>query len=133
MKKLFTFAAAILASVAMSAETIFSYTVVNPATGTYEAVGGSAKCTTAMASGGNNEITIGDQTFYKFNSSSAWEFTLADEGTFAVGDVISITAACGTSAKTGKGVKLNDIAVTGDFAANAASTLTYTVLWYYRC
>ncbi len=127
MKKLFTFAAAILASVAMSAETIFSYTVVNPATGTYEAVGGSAKCTTAMASGGNNEITIGDQTFYKFNSSSAWEFTLADEGTFAVGDVISITAACGTSAKTGKGVKLNDIAVTGDFAANAASTLTYTV------
>lgn len=128
MKKIFTLAAAILASMAMSAEVIFSYTVVNPAAGTYEAVGGTAKCTTAMASSGSNEITIGTQTFYKFNSSSAWEFTLADEGTFAVGDVISITAACNaSSAKSGKGVKLNDIAVTGDFPANTANTITYTV------
>lgn len=128
MRKFFTFAAALLASMAMSAEVIFSYTVVNPAAGTYEAVGGTAKCTTAMASTGSNEITIGTQTFYKFNSSSAWEFTLADEGTFAVGDVISITAACNaSSAKSGKGVKLNDIAVTGDFPANTANTITYTV------
>ena len=128
MRKFFTLAAAILASMAMSAEVIFSYTVVNPAAGTYEAVGGTAKCTTAMASTGSNEITIGTQTFYKFNSSSAWEFTLTDEGTFAVGDVISITAACNaSSAKSGKGVKLNDIAVTGDFPANTANTITYTV------
>lgn len=128
MKKIFTLAAAVIASMAMSAEVIFSYTVVNPAAGTYEAVGGTAKCTTAMASTGSNEITIGTQTFYKFNSSSAWEFTLADEGTFAVGDVISITAACNaSSAKSGKGVKLNDIAVTGDFPANTANTITYTV------
>jgi hypothetical protein len=128
MKKIFTLAAAVMASLAMSAEVIFSYTVVNPAAGTYEAVGGTAKCTTAMASSGSNEITIGTQTFYKFNSSSAWEFTLADEGTFAVGDVISITAACNaSSAKSGKGVKLNDIVVTGDFPANTANTITYTV------
>ena len=129
MKKLFTLAVAVLASLAMSATTIFSYTLTAAGTdGTiYDAEGGTAKCVKAMASGGSNEITIGDQTFYKFNSSSAWEFTLADEGTFAEGDVISITAACGTSAKKGKGVTLNGIAVTGDFPASTANTLTYTV------
>ena len=129
MKKLFTLAVAVLASLAMSATTIFSYTLTAAGTdGTiYDAEGGTAKCVKAMASGNSNEITIGDQTFYKFNSSSAWEFTLADEGTFAEGDVISITAACGTSAKKGKGVTLNGIAVTGDFPASTANTLTYTV------
>ena len=129
MKKIFTLAAAVLASLAMSATTIFSYTLTAAGTDgtTYDAEGGTAKCVKAMASGGSNEITIGDQTFYKFNSSSAWEFTLADEGTFAEGDVISITAACGTSDKKGKGVKLNGIAVTGDFKASTANTLTYTV------
>ncbi len=129
MKKIFTLAAAVLASLAMSATTIFSYTLTAAGTdGTiYDAEGGTAKCVKAMASGGSNEITIGDQTFYKFNSSSAWEFTLAGEGSFAEGDVISITAACGTSAKKGKGVKLNGIAVTGDFPASTANTLTYTV------
>ncbi len=111
----------------MSAETIFSYTVVNPAVGTYDAVGGTAKCTTAMASGGNNELTIGTQTFYKFNSSSAWEFTLSD-GTFAADDIITITAAANASSdKSGKGVTLNDIAVTGDFPKNETNTLVYTV------
>ena len=129
MKKLFTLAVAVLASLAMSATTIFSYTLTAAGTDgtTYDAEGGTAKCVKAMASGGSNEITIGDQTFYKFNSSSAWDFTLADNGTFAEGDVISITAACTTSDKKGKGVTLNGIAVTGDFPASTANTLTYTV------
>jgi len=128
MKKFFTLFAATLVSMTMMAETIFSFTVTNPASGTYDAVGGTAKCTTAMASGGNNEITIGEQTFYKFNSSSAWEFTLADDGKFAEGDVISITAACQAgSDKSGKGVKLNDIAVTGDFPKGESNTISYTV------
>ena len=129
MKKIFTLAAAVLASMAMSATTIFSYTLTGPGADgtTYDAEGGTAKCVKTMASGGSNEITIGDQTFYKFNSSSAWEFTLADEGVFAEGDVVSITAACGTSNKSGKGVKLNGISVTGDFPASTANTITYTV------
>ena len=129
MKKIFTFAAAILTAMTMSATTIFSYTLTEPGTDgtTYDAEGGSAKCVKTMASGGSNEITIGEQTFYKFNSSSAWEFTLADEGIFAEGDVIAITAACGTSNKSGKGVKLNGISVTGDFPASTANTITYTV------
>ena len=129
MKKIFTLAAAVLTAMTMSATTIFSYTLTESGTDgtTYDAEGGSAKCVKAMASGGSNEITIGDQTFYKFNSSSAWEFTLADEGVFAEGDIVSITAACGTSNKTGKGVKLNDISVTGDFPASTANTITYTV------
>ena len=128
MKKLFTLAVAVLASLAMSATTIFSYTLTAAGTDgtTYDAEGGTAKCVKAMASGGSNEITIGDQTFYKFNSSSAWEFTLADEGTFAAGDVVEIIAAC-SSQKNGKGVTLNGIVVTGNFAAGEAGTLTYTV------
>ena len=129
MKKFFTLAAAVLASMAMSAEVIYSYTLTAPGADgtTYEAVGGTAKCLKAMASTGSNEITIGDQTFYKFNSSSAWECTLS-EGTFEAGDVVSITAACTTSAKKGKGVTLNGISVTGDFEASEANTLTYTVV-----
>lgn len=129
MKKIFTLAAAVLASLAMSAEVIYSYTLTAPGADgtTYEAVGGTAKCLKAMASTGSNEITIGDQTFYKFNSSSAWECTLS-EGTFEAGDVVSITAACTTSAKKGKGVTLNGISVTGDFGASEANTLTYTVV-----
>ena len=130
MRKFFTLATALMATFTMSAATIFSYTLTAPGTDgtTYDAEGGTAKCIKTMASGGSNEITIGDQTFYKFNSSSAWEFTLADEGTFAEGDVISITAACGTSNKSGKGVKLNGISVTGDFPASTANTITYTVV-----
>lgn len=129
MKKLFTLAAAVLASMAMNADVIFSYTLTAPGTDgtTYDAEGGTAKCLKAMASTGSNEITIGDQTFYKFNSSSGWDFTLA-EGTFEAGDVVSITAACGTSNKNGKGVTLNGISVTGDFPASTANTLTYTVV-----
>ena len=129
MKKIFTIAAALMASMAMMADVIFSYTLTGPgAEGTtYDAVGGTAKCVKPMGSGGSNEITIDAQTFYKFNSSSQWNFTLADEGTFAEGDIISITAACTTSNKSGKGVTLNGIALTGDFPANTANTLTYTI------
>lgn len=130
MKKLFTLAVAVLASMAMSAEAIFSFTVTSATTakGSYDVEGGTAVCSgAAMQTGGSNEITIGAQTFYKFSSSSTWDFTLADNGTFAEGDVISITAACGTSAKSGKGVTLNGIAVTGNFPASTANTLTYTV------
>ena len=129
MKKIFTLAAAVLASMAMSADVIFSYTLTAAGEegATYDAVGGTAKCLKPMGSGGSNEITIGTQTFYKFNSSSAWDFTLADAATFAEGDVVSITAACGTSAKSGKGVTLNGIALTGDFPASEANTLVYTV------
>lgn len=108
---------------------IFSYTVVNPAKGSYTATGGTAECTTAMASGGSNEITIGNQTFYKFNSSSAWTFTLSS-GTFLVGDVVSFTCACTTSAKSGKGIAIQTspvISVTGDFPASTANTISYTV------
>lgn len=131
MKKIFTLAAAVLASMAMSAEVIFSFTVTSATTakGSYDVEGGTAVCSgAAMQTGGSNEITIGDQTFYKFSSSSTWDFTLADNGTFAEGDVISITAACGTSAKSGKGVTLNGIAVTGDFPASTANTISYTVV-----
>ena len=131
MKKIFTLAAAVLASMAMSAEVIFSFTVTSETTakGSYDVEGGTAVCSgAAMQTGGSNEITIGDQTFYKFSSSSTWDFTLADNGTFAEGDVISITAACGTSAKSGKGVTLNGIAVTGDFPASTANTISYTVV-----
>jgi hypothetical protein len=130
MRKLFTLAAAVLASLAMSAETIFSFTVTSETTakGTYTAEGGTAVCSgAAMSTGGSNEITIGTQTFYKFSSSTQWDFTLADGDKFAEGDVISITGACTTSNKTGKGVTLNSIAVTGDFPASTANTLTYTV------
>ena len=113
----------------MWADEIFAYTLTGAGADgtTYTATGGSAKCLKAMASGGSNEITIGTQTFYKFNSSSAWQFTLAS-GNFAVGDVISFTCACGTSAKSGKGVKINNsISVTGNFPASTANTITYTV------
>ena len=128
MKKIFTIAAALMASMSMMADVIFSYTLTAPGTdnAVYDAVGGTAKCLKAMASSGSNEITIDGQTFYKFNSSSAWDFTLA-EGTFAAGDVVSITAACTNSNKNGKGVTLNGIALTGDFPASTANTLVYTV------
>jgi len=129
MRKIFTFLAALLATFSLSAETIFSFTVTSATTavGEYTAEGGAAKCTNAMATGGSNEVTIGSQTFYKFNSSSAWEFTLAD-GNFEVDDVIAVTCAC-SSAKSGKGIKLNDaIVLTGDFAESTPNTLTYTVV-----
>ena len=132
MKKIFSFLTLLLLTCSMAwADTeIFSYTVVNPAKGSYTATGGTAECTKEMASGGSNEITISEQTYYKFNSSSAWTFTLSS-GTFAAGDVISFRCACGSSAKTGKGIQIQTsptIAVTGDFPASTANTISYTVV-----
>lgn len=128
MKKFFTLTAVLMASIAIHADVIFSYTLTAAGSdgATFDAVGGTATCVKAMASGGSNEITIEDQTFFKFNSSSAWNFTLS-EGTFQAGDVVAIIAACGTSNKSGKGVTLNGIALTGDFPASTAVTLEYTV------
>ena len=112
------------------ADLIFQFTVSSSTTaaGSYEAANGSAECLKGMATGGSNEITIGNQTFYKFNSSTAWNFTLSGNHTFAVGDVITLTCACTTSNKTGKGVKLNGIVVTGDFPASTAVDISYTVV-----
>lgn len=110
-------------------EVIFSFTADTTTikAGTYTCLGGTAQCTKDMASGGSNELTIGDQTFYKFNSSSSYKFTLAS-GTFQEGDVFTVTAACNaTSDKNGKGVTLNGIAVTADFPKNQTNTLVYTV------
>ncbi len=131
MKKIFTLAAAVLASLTMMAQTeIFSFTATSSTTaiGTYPATNGSAVLSGgAHATGGNNEITVDDQTYYKFNSSTKWTFTLT-EGTFAVDDVISLKGACATSDKSGKGFKLaGSIVVTGNFPKNAANTLTYTI------
>lgn len=129
MKKILTLCAALMTTMFLCAETIFSFTVTSSTTGagTYDAEGGTAKCTKAMATGGSNEVVVGDQTFYKFNSSSAWEFTLSS-GNFEAGDVISLTGACAEN-KNGKGFLVNEaITVTGDFVAATANTLTYTVI-----
>lgn len=135
MKKIKLFALAIMAMMTMSTmaavSEIFSFTVTSATAGvgTYEAVGGSAECKKGMATGGSNEVTIGDQTFYKFNSSSEWIMTLSS-GTFQEGDILSFTGAChASSAKTGRGFLLNGaIAVTGDFPGGESNTLTYTVV-----
>ena len=133
MKKLFTLAAAVLASLTMMAQTeIFSFTVTSATTtiGNYSATGGSASLAGgAHATGSSNEITVGEQTYYKFNSSTKWTFTLSGNDTFAEGDVIAIKAASNASSdKNGKGFKLaGSIVVTGNFPKNTANTLTYTV------
>ena len=109
-------------------EVIFSYTLTKAETGlgTYNANGGTAECKRAMAVDGSNEVKIGSQTFYKFNTSSNWVFTL--NKALAVGDVITCTCAChATSNKSGKGLKLNDVSVTNDFPASTAKTLVITV------
>ena len=132
MKKLFTLAAAVLASFSLAwAQTeIFSFTATSSTTaiGTYPATNGSAVLSgSAHSTGGSNEITVDNQTYYKFNSSTKWTFTLT-EGTFAVDDVITLKGACGTSDKSGKGFKLaGSITVTGNFPKNTANTLTYTI------
>ena len=124
-KSLFIIAGCLMAGSVMG-ETIFSFTITSTTTdvGTYTAVGGSAACTRAMAVGGSNEVTIGSQTFYKFNTSSAWTFTL--DKALAEGDVITFTCACNTT-KKGKGVIANDLTLTNDFTSGASNTLVYTV------
>ena len=133
MKKIFTFAAAVLASVAMSASTIFgpfTLTAENNVKDQANAVeGGTATVTTVFPTGSSNELTIEDWTFYKFNSSSAVKCELADNATFEVGDSIFVTVAANASSKKTCGVKLNNsIAVTGEIPANQYVTFGYEVV-----
>ena len=128
LKSLFIGLACLMAG-SVWAETIFSFTVTSSTIkkGSYTAQGGTAECTKDMASSGSNEITIGSQTFYKFNSSSEWNFTLSGN-TLAVGDVLTFTCACQSgNDKKGKGLIVNGVTVTGDFPKNTANTLTITV------
>lgn len=113
-------------------EEIFGFTCTSSTTAvkSYTATGGTAALSgSAMSTGGTNELTIGTQTFYKFNSASQWTFTLSS-GKFAIGDVISFTCCCESgSDKSGKGVKINNaITVTGDFPKNKTNTISYTVV-----
>ena len=110
MKKLFTLAAAVIASMAMNADVIFgpfTLTADNNVKDQVTAVdGGSVTVTTAFATGGSNEVTVNEQTFYKFNSSSAITCALADAATFEEGDSIVILTASHASSKKTTGVKL---------------------------
>ena len=131
MKKIFTFAAAILASAAMMAEPIFGpFTLTstnNVKDQVNEVTGGNAVVTTAFATGGSNEITIEDQTFFKFNSSSAIKCSLADAATFAEGDSIEVIVASNASKKT-TGIKLNNaIEVKGDIPGGQTAKFSYIV------
>ena len=118
----------------MWADEIFGFTCTSSTTAVsstgYTATGGTATLSgSAMSTGGSNEMTVGTQTFYKFNSSSQWTFALSS-GKFAVGDVISFTCASNASSdKSGKGVKINNsITVTGDFPKGETNTISYTVV-----
>lgn len=131
MKKIFTFAAALLASAAMMAEPIFGpFTLTstnNVKDQVNEVTGGNAVVTTAFATGGSNEITIEDQTFYKFNSSSAIKCSLADAATFAEGDSIEVIVASNASKKT-TGIKLNNaIDVKGEIPGGQTAKFSYIV------
>lgn len=131
MKKIFTFAAALLASAAMMAEPIFGpFTLTstnNVKDQVNEVTGGNAVVTTAFATGGSNEITIEDQTFFKFNSSSAIKCSLADAATFAEGDSIEVIVASNASKKT-TGIKLNNaIDVKGEIPGGQTAKFSYIV------
>ena len=132
MRKIFTLAAAILASVAMNADVLFGPFTLTTETNVQNQVnavtGGSAVVTTVFPTGGSNEITIGGQVFYKFNSSSAIKCSLAEDATFAAGDSIVILTASHASSKKTTGIKLNNsIAVTGDIPGGEAVELSYIV------
>lgn len=133
MKKIFTLAAAILASMAMSASTIFgpfTLTAENNVKDQANAVeGGTATVTTVFPTGSSNELTIDDWTFYKFNSSSAVKCELAEEATFEVGDSIFVTVAANASSKKTCGVKLNNsINVVGEIPGGQYATFGYEVV-----
>ena len=132
MKKLFTLAAAVIASMAMNADVIFgpfTLTADNNVKDQVTAVdGGSVTVTTAFATGGSNEVTVNEQTFYKFNSSSAITCALADAATFEEGDSIVILTASHASNKKTTGVKLNNsIEVTGEIPGGEAIEVYYIV------
>ena len=110
MRKFLSLLALIAVCAGLHAADIYSYVLnaSNVAAGTHTVTGGTAIVAKGFATGGTNEIVIGSQTYYKFNSSTPATCTLAT-GNFAAGDVISLDCACGTSDKSGKGVKLNSI------------------------
>lgn len=130
MKKIFTLAAAVLASLTMSAQIFGPFTLTstnNVKDQVNEVTGGTAVVTTAFATGGSNEITIADQTFYKFNSSSAIKCSLADDATFAEGDSIEFILASNTGKKT-TGIKLNnEINVFGEIPGGEVVRFSYIV------
>ncbi len=130
MKKIFTLAAAVLASLTMSAQIFGPFTLTstnNVKDQVNEVTGGTAVVTTAFATGGSNEITIADQTFYKFNSSSAIKCSLADDATFAEGDSIEFILASNTGKKT-TGVKINNaINVFGEIPGGEVVRFSYIV------
>ena len=129
MKKFFTFAAALLASLSMMAGELFSFTVTSETTATGSYADGAAVLSgSAMATGGTNEVTVGEQTFYKFNSSTTWTFTVDDE--VAVRYVITLTVASNaTNKKSGKGVIINGVTMTAaTIEAGASAEITYTVV-----
>ncbi len=132
MKKIFTIAAAMLASFTLMAQTaIFGPFTVTPETNVKDqenAVnGGIAVLSKIFDSGGSNEVTIADQTFYKFSSSTAVKCTLS-EGTFEEGDSIEVIVASNASSKKTTGVKLNNsIDVYGEVPGGEAAKFSYIV------
>lgn len=132
MKKIFTLAAAMLASFTLMAQTaIFGPFTVNTETNVKDqenAVnGGIAVLSKIFDSGGSNEVTIADQTFYKFSSSTAVKCTLS-EGTFEEGDSIEVIVASNASSKKTTGVKLNNsIDVYGEVPGGEAAKFSYIV------
>lgn len=132
MKKIFTIAAAMLASFTLMAQTaIFGPFTVNTGTNVKDqenAVnGGIAVLSKIFDSGGSNEVTIADQTFYKFSSSTAVKCTLS-EGTFEEGDSIEVIVASHASSKKTTGVKLNNsIDVFGEVPGGEAAKFSYIV------
>lgn len=107
------------------ADVIFSYTLTGTALGTYTATGGTAVLSGSSMS--DNSVVDG-KTFYKFNSSSKWTLTLANDDTFKEGDVLSFYCMCKDD-KSGKGVKLNEsIEVKSNFERNKPLSMEYTVV-----
>lgn len=107
---------------------LFSFTATADTTnkGSYPTTGGTAECTTAMASGDSNKTQIGDQTFYKFDTSSGYSFTL-ENGVFSAGDIVKITLAT-KDKRSDKGVVLNNnIILKDDFEALTPKTLEYII------
>lgn len=129
MRKFFSFVAAALFAGSMVAETVFSFTVTSSTTaiGSY-ADGAAVLSGSAMATSGSNEVTVGEQTFYKFNSSTKWTFTI--EEALQVDDVITLTVASNASSeKKGKGVIINGVTMTAaSIPAAGTATISYTVV-----
>ncbi len=113
-------------------ETIFGPFTLTSATNVAKqsnaTTGGTAEVTTVFPTGGSNELTIGTQTFYKFNSGSAIKCTLSS-GEFAEGDVISFVVASHASSNKTTGVKINNsIQVTTTIPGGETAIASYEVV-----